>query len=451
MCDTIVALGNATADGAVLLAKNSDREPNEAHALLWLPPARHSAGADLRCTTATVPQAAETHATLLSKPFWMWGCEMGVNAHGVAIGNEAVFTKEPYVNEGLLGMDLMRLALERATTAPAALDLLIDLLETHGQYANGGYQHQTPYHNAFLIADPREAWVLETAGRYWVALRVRDVYAISNRLSIGKEWDRASDGLVRHAIEKGWCRSEADFDFARCYGDFIYTRGAQGAARRRRSLELLEAQQGALTVENCFALLRDHGAAAVGDSEWQPAHASMGKICMHAGFGPLRPSQSVGSLVAHLEPHLTSAWVTGTSAPCTGVFKPVWPEAGLPSGNFEPGATFDAKTLWWQHEQLHRALLQDYPRRWAAVADERERLEQAWLAEALTLADRVRVQAPEERREALMACSAAAFAAAQEATETWVEQVRAIPAQRRLPPLYRMAWRGASRKAQLPE
>lgn len=451
MCDTIVALGHTTADGAVLLAKNSDREPNEAHALLWLPAARHSAGADLRCTTATVPQAPETHATLLSKPFWMWGCEMGVNAHGVAIGNEAVFTKEPYVNAGLLGMDLMRLALERATTAPAALDLLIDLLETHGQYANGGYQHQTPYHNAFLIADPREAWVLETAGRYWVALRVRDVYAISNRLSIGKEWDRASDGLVRHAIEKGWCRSEADFDFARCYGDFIYTRGAQGAARRRRSLELLEAQRGALTVENCFALLRDHGAAAVGDSEWQPAHASMGKICMHAGFGPLRPSQSVGSLVAHLEPHLTSAWVTGTSAPCTGVFKPVWPEAGLPSGNFEPGATFDAKTLWWQHEQLHRALLQDYPRRWAAVADERERLEQAWLAEALTLADRVRAQAPEERREALVACSAAAFAAAQEATERWVEQVGRIPAQRRLPPLYRMAWRGASRKAQLPE
>jgi len=31
MCDTIVALGNSTTDGNVLFAKNSDREPNEAH------------------------------------------------------------------------------------------------------------------------------------------------------------------------------------------------------------------------------------------------------------------------------------------------------------------------------------------------------------------------------------------------------------------------------------
>ncbi len=33
MCDTLVALGSATADGRVILAKNSDREPNEAHRL----------------------------------------------------------------------------------------------------------------------------------------------------------------------------------------------------------------------------------------------------------------------------------------------------------------------------------------------------------------------------------------------------------------------------------
>lgn len=63
----------------------------------------------LQCTYIEVEQVWKTHAVILSRPSWLWGAEMGANEHGVCIGNEAVWTKEP-VGEGeaLLGMDLLR-------------------------------------------------------------------------------------------------------------------------------------------------------------------------------------------------------------------------------------------------------------------------------------------------------------------------------------------------------
>ncbi|RLE94467.1 MAG: hypothetical protein DRN04_03505 [Thermoprotei archaeon] len=60
------------------------------------------------------------------------GAEMGVNEYGLAIGNEAVFTKEPYSKTGLTGMNMLRLALECCKTAEEALNFIIGLLEKYG-------------------------------------------------------------------------------------------------------------------------------------------------------------------------------------------------------------------------------------------------------------------------------------------------------------------------------
>ncbi len=148
MCDTVVALGGVTADGVTLFGKNSDREPNEAHQLLRVPADEHPAGSTVKCTYLEIPQVEHTYEVLLAKPFWIWGAEMGANEHGVTIGNEAVFTRVPSDQKpGLIGMDFLRLALERSKTAREALTVTTQLLDQYGQGGNCGFQHQLYYHN----------------------------------------------------------------------------------------------------------------------------------------------------------------------------------------------------------------------------------------------------------------------------------------------------------------
>lgn len=411
MCDTMVALGNQTADGAVLFAKNSDRDFNEAHEIIMLPAADQRAGTPLHCTYIDVPQVAHTFAVLLAKPFWIWGAEMGANEHGVVIGNEAVFTRIPYEQEpGLIGMDFLRLALERASSARAALDVITNLLETHGQGGNCGYAAPFFYHNSFLIADPHDAWVLETAGRHWVAERVVDVRSISNALSIGSTWDLASHDLVNYAVEQGWCSSSDDFHFGRCYADPQYARLDAARTRECRSLELLRAQAGRITQATMMAVLRDHGPDA-GD-DWSPVpDLTPGNICMHGSPGQERRSQSTGSMVSQLTAEQQTHWLTGTSAPCTGIFKPVWIDAGLPDIGPAPVGHDDGAALWWRHEALHRTVMEDYPARLHMYRPERDALEAGFIEAAVEC----RSASVSER----ITCTGRCFGLADQALERW--------------------------------
>ncbi|MFZ5915611.1 MAG: C69 family dipeptidase [Chloroflexota bacterium] len=441
MCDTLIALGDATADGSVILAKNSDRDANEAHQLTLIPRATHAPGSTARCTYVEIPQAPQTFAVLLAQPFWIWGAEMGANEHGVLIGNEAVFTKVPYDKKpGLIGMDLLRLALERAATARAALDTLTSLLETYGQGGNCSLARKLYYHNSFLIADPQQAWVLETAGRHWAAVCVRDVYSISNALTIGSEWDLASDDLVRHAVERGWCRDRDDFHFARCYSDFLFTRFGGGPVRHSRTQQLLLAASGQITVQTMAAILRDHGPHA--GPSWRPAPGlTDSHVCMHASFGPVRFSQSVGSMISHLADGLHTHWVTGTSAPCTSLFKPVWLDAGLPDTGPPPAKSYDQASLWWRHERLHRETLRDFATRLPLYQAERDALEAEFLAGAAAL--------PAHPADERAAFSARCFARADEAAARWLQLIRDETIRQRLPLPYALAWRRVNRRAGL--
>lgn len=420
MCDTFVILPEFTADSSVIFGKNSDREPNEAQALEYYPATQYQPGATVRCTYREIPQARETHGVLLSRPFWMWGAEIGANEKGVTIGNEAVFTKMPLERgtDKLTGMDLLRLALERSDTAQNAVDTIVRLLADVGQGGICGYtDKKLAYHNSYIIADPGEAWVLETAGPIWAAKRVSEYYSISNGLTIGEDYDEAHPEIISTARQKGWLKKGETFHFANAYSDWFYTTFSACKTRRARSGALAAQKNGSASVADAFAILRDHGAT----EPYRPdKHFFMKHVCSHAANSLSRhAAQSTASWVAHLKPELQTFWATGTSAPCTGIFKPIWfgsDENSLPDLGPAPGTESDSEALWWRHERLHRAILADYPSRIRVFQNERDAVEQSWLEQVERLGDGDRWN-----------FAAGAFQQADKLLAEWTARVRHLP------------------------
>lgn len=393
MCDTLVAV----TDDGVLFAKNSDRDVNEAQLLRWFPAADGGPGETVRCTWSTVPQAVRTHAVLLSQPWWMWGAEIGANEHGVVIGNEAVFTRRARSarrdESPLLGMDLLRLGLERAASRLEAVEVIVSLLEQYGQGGSCSHEHpRFTYDNSYIVADPSGATVLETAGRHWATEDVTGARSISNGLTISGFAERFADPV----------------------------RGRVAACRTRRARTTASAARATGPLD-MMAALRDHGGPA---PRWSAVNGALSAPCAHAG-GLVTSTQSTASWVADLRPG-GRHWVTGTSAPCTSIFKPVAVDDPLEP---EPAASnqFDTTQLWWRHERLHRLALRDFAVAASAFVEERDRLEVGWVA------------APPSSREA--------FAVAERAEAEWLAAVRERALDDRRPAWVRRQWRRWNRAA----
>ncbi|MCH7959962.1 MAG: C69 family dipeptidase [Candidatus Hydrogenedentes bacterium] len=351
MCDTIAVVES----GRVLFAKNSDRDANEGQNIEWHPRRLRSGDAPLQCTYIEIPEVEETNATLISRPFWMWGAEIGANEHGVTIGNEAVFTKAPLEKKpGLLGMDLLRLALERASTAEEACGVITELLETYGQGGGCGYENRKfTYHNSFIVADPAEAFVLETAGRAWVTERIAGARSISNGLSIP--------------------------GFAEQHSDPLKTRISACPLRSARTLELAKQSS---SVEGLMRALADHGPstdAANGDVQpvrYSPVNGAMSAPCVHGG-GIVTSSQTTSSWVAELRPGDCLHWVTATAAPCTSLFKPVRVDKPIDLG--KPSEDRANDSLWWTHERFHRNVMKNPSETTPLFMAERDAIQQRWI------------------------------------------------------------------------
>lgn len=350
-CDTWVALANSTRDGSVIMAKNSDRKATEAQPLMYFARRHHAEGGEVKLTRMSVPQVRETYEHIGSRPSWTWGYEHGLNEWGVAIGNEAVKSRVPAESNALIGMDLIRLGLERGRTAYEAMHVMIDHLDP-----------KKVGNNSFIIADPQTAWVLETAGKYWVAKQVRDVGAISNVFSIERDYDESHPEVVSHAIAEGWCKSEENFGFARCYTprerDYSFAQN-----RFRQVTSILRKHKGDITVELMLdSISRSHHEGTLEEPKWAPNDSWFCTVCMHNGPEHGRTAASmVVQLWKDKPPPLRAVYWASFSSPCVNVFKPFY-FAGrtIPESYSNATDTYDAASPWWTAEKLKRLVDLNY-------------------------------------------------------------------------------------------
>jgi dipeptidase len=240
---------------------------------------------------------------------------------------------------------------------------LVSLLERYGQSGRTSASRDTTYHNGFILADAGGGWILQTAGRHWVAKKLEGWASISNVYSIGSDYDRISEGAVDFAVRSGWFdpAAGAPFDFAAAYADTEVPFLPGCAARldfSQARLRALEKRGRKIALEDVFAVLRGHGSDGADDG-WRPGADGESLICMHAGSP--ESSETAASVVVELpRDGGASLFWASLASPCLSSFVPIWPDAGSPEGWTQPKtANTDA---WWNMESMQRLIERDYGR-----------------------------------------------------------------------------------------
>ncbi len=358
MCDTLCAPGS----GGMVFAKNSDRPPGEVQ-VAWPFGRRPSAGGTLRTQYLTIGDHG-AHATFLSCPTWLWGAEHGVNEHAVAIGNERVSTTHDAAAAppALIGMDLVRLGLERAATAEQAVEVITGLLEVHGQGGVADAAHGESYDSSFLVADPSGAFVVETAGAEWAVAPFPRGTAISNRLGLGTGWSRASGALV----------AGDDFDRYRDLGEDTRYADVRLAASHRF---LAAAPRGGLTPAGTAAHLRDHGTGPWGApgraGPVEPPPVRVGEdfrgvsVCMHVRGLSVTAASMIAVLPDTVGEGAPLRVYVAAGSPCASVYVPAFPRTAAGPPPFVP-MELSSEELWRAAHEVRR-LVESAPEALAEV------------------------------------------------------------------------------------
>ena len=354
MCDTLCAPGPS----GMVFAKNSDRPPGEVQ-VAWPFGRRASAGCTLRTQYLSIGDTG-AHAALLSCPTWLWGAEHGVNEYGVAIGNERVATTHDAqaAAPALMGMDLVRLGLERARSAVEA----VDVMTGPSSSARPGWdrRRRPPGGLRLLLPGRRPAPGLRP-GYGGVRLRRRPVpagTAISNRLTLGTDWTRASPCARTRATTSPVGSTPPS------------TRRTPTSAWRPAAASCAPALAGGLTAAATAAHLRDHGPGPWGapgaGGPVVPPPSGVGDdfsgvtVCMHVRDLCV----TAASMIAELPPgagrrRARCGRDVAAGSPCVSVYVPGFPRTATGPPPFVP-VELSGEELWHAADAVRRRV-EDHP------------------------------------------------------------------------------------------
>jgi len=220
-CTNFLVTPGASEDGSAMVTYAADSHTLYGE-LYHLPPGEHRAGEEREIRDwdtgkfwGRIPEAAQTHEV-----FGFMNDRQVVIAETTFGGREELKGPSGILDYG----SLMFLALQRASTAREAVDVITRLVAEYG-YASEG--------EVFSIADPREVWVLAMIGKgkgrkgaVWVALRVPDGYVTAHAnyprirrfpLNDPKNCLYAAD-VISFARENGWYDGpDEEFSFSDVY------------------------------------------------------------------------------------------------------------------------------------------------------------------------------------------------------------------------------------------
>jgi hypothetical protein len=304
-------------------------------ALVREPGRTFAPGETIQAGGRLLPQVRRTWTVLAGRRPAQWGYEHGFNEYGVSVGLTTIRTKRTEGPPTLTGPDLVRLGLERATSARQAVDVVTDLVSRHGQGAA-----EAELDPAFLITDGREAFVVEMFGAHWAVQHVGEVRAVSDVCHLRQDWDHLSPGLADLAIAQGWWPADGSkLDFA---GVAAPEGGDNAASLRRwgRATLLLEQENGQIQLPVLRRILSDH-------AEGFADRAGTSTLCQHA------ETRTAASLITQAGPAdaLPVAWYS-FGPPCANVYFPLFPVGELPNDFLGGGVGDPRRALGDPHRAL---------------------------------------------------------------------------------------------------
>lgn len=265
-CTTILIGKELTVDGSVIHAHNEDMGFTAVGRLWPIKSSSHKAGETLKVSYVSIPQIEQTFQ------YWASGNALsttglgistekrpydavlvGMNQWGVTMSCNWMYSKEENLpGEGIRRYALRQLILERAKTAKDAVLLVGEFIDKYGQADWGGLD--------YCLADPNEAWVIETTSKHWAAKKVKDdeILVVANYFVIKDDFDLSSKGLIEYAESKGWYDSKkGKFSFRDVYGLAERMNNPYDVERENRAYKLLESKKGVIVPEDLFIVLMD--------------------------------------------------------------------------------------------------------------------------------------------------------------------------------------------------